>query len=468
MTYLLAGAVIVLLSEASTVPFPPSPAQMLPSLDGTAFPPYRVVFFQGECTANDGPKHINLNKTCFSCFRIPTLLAGLTPGVIHAFAEARRGELTSGFHQYTGSGATSCPDGPDTRLVYKRSADDGATWTPIKVFTQDDGPNGRAEDGTCQSQASPLIDPVTKTLFVGFNLNPGCQGGSDIPNLAKSMDDGLRWSKPYAPIMNLGGGRTGPATEKSGFLVGPTKGLSLKLPSGGVRLLLPGEGGAFGAASIYSDDHGSTWNSNGTGARGEMDWTVCTTGACPIGQKYAMLNRGGAKTSPESCEIQFSADSTTWTKPLSTDNGDVVVGTHHGKPGLVAVPGGFISSQQIMLCTRGLKQNPDNSCGSVGDANYTTRKPSDVVGHGMGLLASKDGVHWKLLRKLWPFGGMYTTIAALTTDAEGGALTYGVIFSAGTLGGAGVGTVYYQNFTFTHADLDGLTARAYLEPDMVV
>jgi hypothetical protein len=113
-----------LLPAAEAIPFPTGPAKLIDSVDGTAFPPYRTVFVRGECTANDFPKPepinfgpvgsstINTNKTCFSCFRIPTLLAGSTPGVVHAFAEARRGELTSGFHQYTGSGAESCPDGP--------------------------------------------------------------------------------------------------------------------------------------------------------------------------------------------------------------------------------------------------------------------------------------------------------------------------------------------------------------------
>ena len=42
--------------------------------------------------------------------------------------------------------------------------------------------------------------------------------------------------------------------------------------------------------------------------------------------------------------------------------------------------------------------------------------------------------HWSLFKKLWPFGGMYTTMAALTTDKEGAALTYAVIFAAGSLG----------------------------------
>ena len=59
-----------------------------------------------------GTTLIDTNKTCFSCFRIPTLLAGQSPGVVHAFAEARRAGLeTSEANVY------HCPDGPDTRLV---------------------------------------------------------------------------------------------------------------------------------------------------------------------------------------------------------------------------------------------------------------------------------------------------------------------------------------------------------------
>jgi hypothetical protein len=170
--------------------------------------------------------------------------------------------------------------------------------------------------------------------------------------------------------------------------------------------------------------------------------------------KYAMINRGGAKDSPNSCQISFSADSTTWSRQTSTDNGQIVVGTHHGKPGLVAVPGALLSSQQISQCPLGLKLNSDSSCGTPGSSNHTNRTASDVIGHGMALLISKDGVHWSLFKKLWPYGGMYTTMAALTTNAAGEALTYGVIFSAGSAdGGVGAtGTVTYMNFTAVHSD----------------
>ena len=260
-----------LLPAAEAIPFPTGPAKLIDSVDGTAFPPYRTVFVRGECTANDFPKPepinfgpvgsstINTNKTCFSCFRIPTLLAGSTPGVVHAFAEARRGELTAGFHQYTGSGAESCPDGPDTRLAYKRSIDGGASWSPVKIFLQP--ANERAENGHCQSQAAPLIDPTTKTLLVAFNSGgPMCQGRS-TPMLVNSTDDGLHFSDPYPLAM------TGSKTRS--VSIGPTKGLTVPSPSGGVRLMMPGENG--GAASIFSDDHGQHWVSSDTLSPGEMD-----------------------------------------------------------------------------------------------------------------------------------------------------------------------------------------------------
>ena len=216
--------------------------------------------------------------------------------------------------------------------------------------------------------------------------------------------------------------------------------------------MLPGENGW--SASVFSDDHGRTWESNAdnrslTLSPGEMDWTVCPpSGVCPAGMKLAMINRGGARASPTSCQISFSADTVTWSKQVSTDNGALVVGTHHGKPGLVAVPGALLSSQQIETCPKGLKPNPDYSCGTAGFANYTKRKPSDVIGGGMGLLISKDGVHWSLFKKLWPFGAMYTTMAALETDKDGLATKYAVIFSGGAdMGGVGgTGTIMYSEF----------------------
>ena len=76
-----------------------------------------------------------------------------------------------------------------------------------------------------------------------------------------STDDGLHFSDPYPLSM------TGSKTRS--VSIGPTKGLTVPSPSGGVRLMMPGENG--GAASIFSDDHGQHWVSNDTLSPGEMD-----------------------------------------------------------------------------------------------------------------------------------------------------------------------------------------------------
>ncbi len=45
----------------------------------------------------------------------------------------------------------------------------------------------------------------------------------------------------------------------------------------------------------------------------------------------------------------------------------------------------------------------------------------------------RDGTNWTLFKKTWPIQGMYTTAAALSVNAEGAALTYGIVFAAGSL-----------------------------------
>ena len=138
---------LTLASLAVAIPYHGGPAKTLPNLDGTVYvpfaavvlwrlavrnlnhiifihslggvpprprpryPEFRLVFQPGECTRNDGRERplpngggstlIDTDKTCLGCFRIPTLLGGQSPGVIHAFAEGRRGELSGSFGKWT-------------------------------------------------------------------------------------------------------------------------------------------------------------------------------------------------------------------------------------------------------------------------------------------------------------------------------------------------------------------------------
>ena len=57
---------------------------------------------------------------------------------------------------------------------------------------------------------------------------------------------------------------------------------------------------------------------------------------------------------------------------------------------------------------------------------------------------------------------MYTTAAGLTFDAEGAALTYGIVFAAGSLPVTRTGNIYYMNFTAVHPNgtMDGELATA--------
>jgi len=243
--------------------------------------------------------------------------------------------------------------------------------------------------------------------------------------LVNSTDDGLHWSKPYALEHNDVKSAFGPS-------FGPTKGLAVETAGdrGGVRLLLPGENGW--SAAVFSDDNGATWKSNAlnrsyTLSPGEMDWTICSNGTrCPPGMKFIMVSRanGGGCRGHTMC-AQFSADGLVWSAPAATVNaGQLLVGQGHAKPGIVAVPGAFISSQTLELCPTGVKMNPDQSCGTPGTPSYRQRQPDDVLGSGMCLMISIDGVHWSLFKKTWPIGGMYTTAAGLTFDEAEAALTY--------------------------------------------
>jgi hypothetical protein len=325
----------------------------------------------------------------------------------------------------------------------------------LSVFVQD--PRERAENGQCQSQAAPVLDPVTNTLFVGFTANlPGCQAKElraqdyvTAPMLINSTDEGLSWGTPYNMMLYMGPGKQpvpqGPHKWNQGSF-GPTKGMTVRLPNGGIRLQLPGENGW--SAAVFSDDHGATWQTNAynrsyTLSPGEMDWTVCTPGtACPPGMKYIMVNREGFPSWEKTMGVQFSVDGVVWGKQYATNNSNnILVGQGHAKPGIVAVPGAFISSQTLEQCPTGILMNLDMSCGIPGTPAYKKRQPDDVVGSGMALMISIDGIHWSLFKKLWPIGGMYTTAAGLTFDANGAALTYGIVFAAGTLPATKTGAV---------------------------
>ena len=90
-------------------------------------------------------------------------------------------------------------------------------------------------------------------------------------------------------------------------------------------------------------------------------------------------------------------------------------------PGLIATPGGLILSH-------GGKGGSGASSGRSGGQLGATGHGD---GNGCDLFASTDGVHFSLLRHVWPFQTGYTTMVETVVDAGGSATGYGLLIESG-------------------------------------
>ena len=193
----------------------------------------------------------------YHTYRIPSII--LTgEGTVLAFAEGRK---------------ESSSDTGDIDLLMKRSTDGGKTWGE-QIVIWDDGSN------VC-GNPTPVLDEETGTIWLLMTWNRGDDAEGDIIKktsndtrrvfVSSSIDDGKTWSIPSditetTKDPTWGWYATGPGVgiqikhgEYKGRLVIPAD-HSYDDPNGSVR------GGPFeyGSHSIYSDDHGQTWQLGGT------------------------------------------------------------------------------------------------------------------------------------------------------------------------------------------------------------
>jgi hypothetical protein len=157
-----------------------------------------------------------------------------------------------------------CDAGPRDLLV-RRSEDGGTTWKPTQTLVP-------SVDGQSWGNPAFVVDRTTGGIFLFYMLsillpeNTGCSGDIGDLYMISSADNGRTWSAPQS---------------MSGLfdhfpydwaLHGPGPGHGIQLDNG--RLLLncshrrviignTVEQRFYGVASIYSDDHGSTWQTTG-------------------------------------------------------------------------------------------------------------------------------------------------------------------------------------------------------------
>ena len=171
----------------------------------------------------------------YYCHKIPYLFRTKS-NVLLAFAEGRGA-----------NGRSACDDFAGTDLVYKRSFDNGMTWSPLKLFYS----NSSDIESNVIGNAAPVQVSSTGRIYVPFCKN------NEIVFISYSDDDGATWSEPvYHPELILNGWKW--------VGLGPPGGIELE--SG--RLLVPGyhtnlikgDGLLSYGHTIYSDDHGLTWS----------------------------------------------------------------------------------------------------------------------------------------------------------------------------------------------------------------
>src|ERR1043166_8189485 len=172
------------------------------------------------------------SESGYHTYRIPAVEAA-PDGSLIAFAEARKYNAADpGFGKQ------------DIDLVYKRSTNNGAAWSPMTVLE---------DPGELWSAANPatVVDRTNGRLWVFYlRSRPGT---ADLQTQARWSDDnGRTWSEP---LDLTAVGRD--LNDKSWRASVPGPGGAIQTRKG--RLLVPMWKAPFATFAIFSDDHGRTW-----------------------------------------------------------------------------------------------------------------------------------------------------------------------------------------------------------------
>ena len=275
---------------------------------------FESVVFQGGQEGAEGSSN----------FRIPSMVQA-TDGSLLAFIEGR-------------------PNGGDPgvsgiiNISLKRSVDQGRNWLPLQIIER--------QTGFDYSDPRPVVDRQTGEVFVFYTQwldlcaqNYDCIGPND-PNYLlykKSLDNGVTWSD----VVNVSAQVKDPTWRS--INAGPGHGIQLQWQSAqqgqNGRLLFPAivraANSAFYVVTIYSDDHGSTWQrgaltpiSGPTEADiveltdGRLLMTARNDGAASVSRFHFLSNDGGQSWQQTSHNLQVSRVDSGITRFSAVRSGD--------------------------------------------------------------------------------------------------------------------------------------------------
>lgn len=186
------------------------------------------VFFSGQ----DG----------YHTYRIPALEVA-PDGSLLAFAEARK--YNQGDPGY---------DNNEIDLVYKRSTNNGRTWSAMKVIEHPGDRWSAGNPATTVDRQAGRVWLLYLRCKPGRNTDTARPGTDDCQNLARTSDDnGKTWSEPIdmtAAVRDMKDAQWRCTVVGPGGMIQDSKG---RLVAAAWRYA------PYGVFAIYSGDHGRTW-----------------------------------------------------------------------------------------------------------------------------------------------------------------------------------------------------------------
>ena len=188
-------------------------------------------------------------------FRIPAIVTA-ADGSLIAFAEGRRDNRRD-------------PGGGDIDLVYKRSSDQGMTWSALEVL---DDPG----EGWSASNATPVVDRTNGRVWILYNrwepghgTNSSGPGTTNNQSWARSSDDnGRSWSeavdltrdtRDFEDWGAIFFGPGGAVQARDGRLIVPAARKTDTTTVWGAAGEYSGTLHFMRAYAVFSDDHGASW-----------------------------------------------------------------------------------------------------------------------------------------------------------------------------------------------------------------